>query len=315
MSLERSVLIVKKGEINAIVEQLDSQNFILLDEITREIMIEESRDLAALFPGFDAKGKVTALALETFGAIELLSRFASELNDAVAPSTTEHAAFLLQLFFPKPFAIEQTYAMIKPDLVSLNVVDEISDEIKRSGFQIIASRQFQFSNVQAEQFYAELKEVVNPKTKMPVFPPLIDFMTSGPVIGLILAKPKAIRSWRVLIGPTDPAVAKISKAHSLRAKYGGGLPNNGFHGSDKTESVIRECKIVFPNYASTTITKDQVAEYLNGNSEKGTLASVLVDGLTELCRKKPIGLDAVSFLADYLERNNPRKPRIEEPIE
>ena len=74
-------------------------------------------------------------------------------------------------------------------------------------------------------------------------------LRSGPAIALVLAKPAAIRSWRRLIGPTDPEVARATKPNCLRARFGEGkLPANACHGSDESPgSVAREVRFFFPN--------------------------------------------------------------------
>ncbi len=152
---------------------------------------------------------------------------------------------------------------------------------------------------------------------------------SGPVVALVLAKPGAIRSWRRLIGPTDPAAARDTKPNCLRARFGDGvLPANACHGSDENPgSVPREIRFFFPNLAADSppqdptaavhaalLSKPEAVANLRGVA-KPSLNQVLIGALAELCRQKPQGADAVRFLGRYLLAHNPSQPVVEEPDE
>lgn len=252
-----------------------------------------------------------ALAVEKINGINALRDAVSTLNvnqkEAVfVPATNDFVAFVFNMFFPLPFEAEYTYAMIKPDAVEHEI--EITADIIRFGFTIVATKKFRFNRAECEEFYGELRNAVNRTTNAPIFPPLVDFMLSGPCVGFLLSRPKAISAWRKLIGPTDPSAARAMKPTSIRARFGSGLPTNACHGSDSPSSVSREVKLVFKNDLEGINLQESTP--LSTNDELNT---ILIDGLAEMCRKKPVGSDAVRFLAKYLEDHNSRKPKIEEP--
>ena len=86
--------------------------------------------------------------------------------------------------------------MIKPDVVSARHVGEIISAIEENNFTICRLKLARFSRAEAETFYAEHRG-------KPFFPNLVNFMTSGPVVGMELKKNAAIHDWRLLLGPTN----------------------------------------------------------------------------------------------------------------
>jgi len=106
----------------------------------------------------------------------------------------------------------------------------------------IAKLQHQFwTREKAEAFYAE--HMGRPYAKG-----LIDSVTGGAgVVAAVLEGEHAIQAWRGLLGPTDPAKARIEAPDSVRGRFGRELPDNAAHGSDKRESYLRELAIVFPD--------------------------------------------------------------------
>jgi len=118
--------------------------------------------------------------------------------------------------------IERTLAIIKPDAVERRLAGKIIQRIEDKGFQIRAMRSVQMTKGQAEGFYAVHRE-------RPFFGSLAAFMSSGPAIVMVLEGPDAIKSWRTLMGATDPAKAD---AGTLRKEFAQSIERNATHGSD-----------------------------------------------------------------------------------
>ncbi|XP_078165895.1 nucleoside diphosphate kinase family protein isoform X1 [Carex rostrata] len=133
---------------------------------------------------------------------------------------------------------ERTLAIIKPDGVQGNYSDEIKEAILELGFEIVHESKFQLDYERASLFYAE-------HSGKSFFQSLISYMTSGPVLAMVLEKPNAISEWRALIGPTDASKAKISHPRSIRAMCGMDLERNCVHGSDSPQSATREILFFF----------------------------------------------------------------------
>ncbi|MCK4499185.1 nucleoside-diphosphate kinase [Candidatus Babeliales bacterium] len=133
-------------------------------------------------------------------------------------------------------SIERTYAMIKPDAVIAKNDGKIIDIIEHSGFEIIAMKKIRFSPELAESFYAVHKA-------KPFFGELVEFLSSGPVIAMILEKESAIQAWRDLMGATDPEKAEEG---TIRKLFGTNVGINAVHGSDATETAQEECSLIFP---------------------------------------------------------------------
>lgn len=132
---------------------------------------------------------------------------------------------------------EQTFAMIKPDAVAALYTGKIIDRIEQEGFTIVALKKTTLTQKRAEDFYAEHHE-------KKFFPELIEFMTSGPVVLMVLSKKNAINAWRELMGSTNPEQAA---PNTLRKLYGTNVGNNAVHGSDSKTSAQREITLIFPN--------------------------------------------------------------------
>ena len=132
-------------------------------------------------------------------------------------------------------ALQRTLAIIKPDAVAAGNIGVIINEIEKNGFQIVALKMLQLTTSQAEGFYAVHRE-------RPFFGSLVEFMTEGPVVTMILQKENAIVEWRNLMGATDPAKADEG---TIRKKYGASLQNNATHGSDAEETAAFETRYFF----------------------------------------------------------------------
>lgn len=132
--------------------------------------------------------------------------------------------------------MERTFALIKPDAVKAGNADKIIEMIKDNGFTIVAKREEQLSRDKAEQFY-------DIHSSQPWFSELIDFITSDPVVLMVLEKENAIKAWRDLMGATDPAKAE---AGTIRALFGTNIGENATHGSDAPETAVQEISLMFP---------------------------------------------------------------------
>ena len=132
---------------------------------------------------------------------------------------------------------EKTLAIIKPDAVGSNYSGKIIDLIETNGFDIVRMEKLNLSKDRAEGFYAVHKE-------RPFFGELVEFMTSGPVVVMVLQKDNAVKAWRDLMGATDP---KEAEQGTVRKIYGKNIGENATHGSDSTENAAIEVDYFFPN--------------------------------------------------------------------
>jgi nucleoside-diphosphate kinase len=131
--------------------------------------------------------------------------------------------------------MERTLAIVKPDAVGRRLVGRIVSRIEDAGFTIVALRLARLSKAEAEGFYA----VHHGK---PFFDGLTDFMSSGPVVLMVLESPAAIKEWRDLMGATDPAKAAEG---TLRRDFGTSIGSNATHGSDAPETAAFEIGYFF----------------------------------------------------------------------
>lgn len=132
-------------------------------------------------------------------------------------------------------AIEKTFSMIKPDAVRDRHVGEIVARIERCGLTIERMELGLMSPEEAAENYAEHKG-------KPFYDGLVAFMTSGPVVKMVISGEGAIAKVRTLMGATDPAEAAPG---SIRGDFGTALPQNVMHGSDSAQSARREIEIFF----------------------------------------------------------------------
>ena len=131
--------------------------------------------------------------------------------------------------------IEQTLSIIKPDAVERNLENEIKNIFKDKGFKIIKEKKIQLAKTEAEQFY-KVHE-----TK-PFYNDLCAYLSSGPIVVMILEKENAIIGNRELMGATDPAKASDG---TIRKKYGVSIDKNSVHGSDSSENAKIEINFFF----------------------------------------------------------------------
>lgn len=130
---------------------------------------------------------------------------------------------------------ERTLAIIKPDAVKKNVIGDIISRYEKAGLTPIAIRMMQLSKSAAEGFYAVHRQ-------RPFFNSLTTFMSSGPVVVLVLSGDDAIKRHRDLMGATDPAKADPG---TIRAVHGTNVEFNAVHGSDSPETARFEIGYFF----------------------------------------------------------------------
>ena len=128
-----------------------------------------------------------------------------------------------------------TFGIIKPDAVAANHTGSIVQRILENGFKIRGLKLIHMTRQQAEGFYAVHRE-------RPFFAGLTEFMSSAPCVVMALEKDSAVKSWRDLMGATDPAKADEG---TLRKEFGGSVGENAVHGSDSDENAAIEISYFF----------------------------------------------------------------------
>ena len=131
--------------------------------------------------------------------------------------------------------IEQTLSIIKPDAVERNLEDEIKEMFKSKGFQILKEKKIQIEKAEAEKFY-KVHE-----TK-PFYNDLCEYLSSGPIVVMILQKENAVKGNRELMGATNP---KDAGEGTIRKKYGISIDKNSVHGSDSIDNAKIEIDFFF----------------------------------------------------------------------
>jgi nucleoside-diphosphate kinase len=133
--------------------------------------------------------------------------------------------------------VERTLVLVKPDGVARRLVGEVLARLERKGLALVAVELRTLDRATAEAHYAE-------HAGKPFFGPLIEFITSGPLLAAVAEGPRAIETWRAMMGPTDPVKAPSG---TVRGDYGLVVTENLVHGSDSPESAAREIALFFPN--------------------------------------------------------------------
>ncbi len=132
--------------------------------------------------------------------------------------------------------METTLVLIKPDAVRRGLVADILGRFERRGFRLRGMRLMVLERERAERHYGEHRE-------RPFFGELVDFITGGPLVAMVLEGHEAVKAARQLIGATDPLEAAPG---SIRGDHGLEVQTNLVHGSDSAESAARETGIFFP---------------------------------------------------------------------
>ena len=131
---------------------------------------------------------------------------------------------------------ERTLILVKPDGVARGLVGEVLSRLEAKGLRLVAAELRTLTRETAEQHYAEHRE-------KPFFGPLVDFITGGPLLALVVEGPRAVEAFRALAGATDPVKAAPG---TIRGDFGLEVQNNIVHGSDSDESAAREIALFFP---------------------------------------------------------------------
>ena len=130
---------------------------------------------------------------------------------------------------------EQTLSIIKPDAVERNLEGEIKEMFKSNGFQILKEKKIQIEKAEAEKFY-KVHE-----TK-PFYNDLCEYLSSGPIVVMVLQKENAVKGNRELMGATNP---KDAVDGTIRKKYGISIDKNSVHGSDSIDNAKIEIDFFF----------------------------------------------------------------------
>ena len=131
--------------------------------------------------------------------------------------------------------MEQTLAIIKPDVTGRNLIGQILALLEDAEFRVRAMRMMRLTKAQAREFYAVHED-------RPFYAELVDFMTSGPVVPMLLERDDAVAGLREVIGATDPAEAEEG---TVRALYAESKGRNSIHASDAPETAAREIRFFF----------------------------------------------------------------------
>jgi len=135
--------------------------------------------------------------------------------------------------------MERTLILVKPDAFARNLTGEIIGRFERKGLRLAALQQMTMSRELAAKHYAEHEG-------KPFYPELVDFITSGPLVAMVLEGEEAVLAARQVIGATNPLEANTG---SIRGDYAIAVGQNMVHGSDSATSAAREVSLFFPDLA------------------------------------------------------------------
>jgi len=141
--------------------------------------------------------------------------------------------------------MERTLSIIKPDAVSKAVIGKIIDRFERKGIRIVAMKMVRMSKEQAKAFYAVHKD-------KPFYDSLTDFMSSGPVVVMVLEGENVIQKNREIMGATNP---KDAAPGTIRKEFATDVEKNAVHGSDSPETAKQEIAFFFSEYELLSSTK------------------------------------------------------------
>ncbi len=141
-------------------------------------------------------------------------------------------------------AIERTFSIIKPDATARSLTGKINGMIEAAGLRIVAQKRVRWSEAQAKKFY----EV---HAARPFYNDLVKFMTSGPIVTQVLEGEDAVKTYRAVMGATNPANAD---AGTIRKECAESIARNSVHGSDSPENAAIEIALWFKNEELVTFT-------------------------------------------------------------
>lgn len=137
---------------------------------------------------------------------------------------------------------ERTLVLVKPDGVARGLAGAVITRLERKGLRLVAAELRTLTRAVAEEHYAEHRE-------RPFFGSLVDFITGGPLLALVVEGPRAIEAFRALAGATDPLTAAPG---TIRGDFALEVQSNVVHGSDSPASAAREIALFFPGHRPTT---------------------------------------------------------------
>ncbi len=132
-------------------------------------------------------------------------------------------------------AVERTYVMLKPDCIKRGLIGEVIARIERKGYRVIDAKMMTLDAAILREHYAHLAD-------KPFFPSIVSYMTSGPVLGMIVEGQNAILGVRILMGATN---FEEGTAGTIRGDYASCTSENIIHGSDSPENAEIEIKRFF----------------------------------------------------------------------
>lgn len=134
--------------------------------------------------------------------------------------------------------MERTLSIIKPDAVSRGLMGKIMSRFEGEGITIVAAKMVKLTKEEAMAFYAVHKD-------KPFYDSLTDFMSSGPIMVMVLEGEDVISRNRAIMGATNP---KQADAGTIRAEFGTDVEKNAVHGSDSPETAVKEISFFFSDY-------------------------------------------------------------------
>ncbi|XP_071490358.1 thioredoxin domain-containing protein 3 homolog [Diadema antillarum] len=197
--------------------------------LAKEAAIQSWRDLIGPTVVEEAKEKAPESLRAQYSIPE------AQINVVHGSDSMETAEKELQFFFPK----QTTLAVIKPDAAGEHK-DAILEKIKEAGFQINLQRDVELNKELASKLYLEHEG-------KEFYDSLIDHMSSGLSMVMVLSREDAVDGWRTLMGPTDPEKAREEAPESLRALLGKDVLQNAVHGSTDTEQAKARIERLFPD--------------------------------------------------------------------
>lgn len=132
-------------------------------------------------------------------------------------------------------AIEKTYIMLKPDCIKRGLMGEVISRIERKGYRIVNAKMMHLDEAILKEHYAHIAD-------KPFFPGIVDYMTSGPVFGMIVEGENAVKGMRIIMGATK---FEEATAGTIRGDYAFSTAENIIHGSDSLETAAAEIKRFF----------------------------------------------------------------------
>ncbi len=132
-------------------------------------------------------------------------------------------------------SIEKTYIMLKPDCVKRRLIGEVISRIERKGYKIVDAKMMNLDEAILKEHYAHLAD-------KPFFPNIVEYMTSGPVLGMIVEGESAVQGMRIIMGATK---FEEATAGTIRGDFAHSTRENLIHGSDSTENAEIEIKRFF----------------------------------------------------------------------